>query len=531
MSKGDVIGVSPPAHSTTERWGQFWAQNKKTISSSCEPAELVRLSEANFRGKVNKELTAEEQNFLKEAGVEQLQKLLQDCLDSADGKRIEHEQNRSLIGRVGRRTVRFINNFSGFLQAYSGIVEVMNGADDQYGGLAYSTLSILLIVAVNKQRNEQQIDATLLTLQREFSRMKILEEVHHSTPTMQTYIAEAYRLGIEFAREATLYYSRKTYRRILDAVTKPPKLAIDKKTAAITEAMTQIEKERDTLDSKRLYKVQCDIDKLRGDVSGVDDKIEAVHIQHERRLLAILKAKLLPNDYDLGRVINEYRIMVNNAFRTLPRISPFNVDRLLQEDTFKHWETNGRSCMMLLSGKTAATRTDFSWLTPATMYLADQCREKSQLTAIHYCHDEAFMEEDVPAQNVLSSIIYQLLETRMTILRDQSRYQALSDRISDAAWRAPDLKAPFAVLHELLNDKRKVYILLDRVDRIKGRPERWLQPFVKLMKESNCRLKIFLVASSNGFEVPEGKVDSDLLETLRYELGEEQFMTLVLDQK
>ena len=141
------------------------------------------------------------------------------------------------------------------------------------------------------------------------------------------------------------------------------------------------------------------------------------------------------------------------------------------------------------------------------------------------------MEEDVPAQNVLSSMIYQLLETKMTILHDQSRYQAFNDRISAAAWGASDLKAPFAVLHELMNNERKVCILLDRVDRIKGQPDRWMQPFVKMMKESSCELKIFLVASSNGFEVPEGKIDSDLLESLRYELAEEELMTLVLDCK
>ena len=141
------------------------------------------------------------------------------------------------------------------------------------------------------------------------------------------------------------------------------------------------------------------------------------------------------------------------------------------------------------------------------------------------------MEEDVPAQTVLSSIIYQLLQARMTILRDQSRYQALSDRISDVTWRAPDLKAPFAVLHELLNDERDVFIILDRVDHIKGQSYHWMQPFVNLMKESNCKLKIFLVASTNGFEVQEGKIHSDLLATLRYELGEEGLMTLVLDQK
>lgn len=51
-----------------------------------------------------------------------------------------------MMKKVGKKTVVFANNFSSFLQAYSGIVEIMKGTDQQYGGLAYSTLSLLLIV-------------------------------------------------------------------------------------------------------------------------------------------------------------------------------------------------------------------------------------------------------------------------------------------------------------------------------------------------------------------------------------------------
>lgn len=115
---------------------------------------------------------------------------------------------------------------------------------------------------MNKQRKEELINATLLDLQREFSRIQILQEIH-SSEHMKSYIANAYRLGIEFAGEATRYYSRSTYQRVLQALTKPPSPGINDKISAITAAMTEIEKERATLDSQRLFEVQRGVDNIR----------------------------------------------------------------------------------------------------------------------------------------------------------------------------------------------------------------------------------------------------------------------------
>ena len=126
---------------------------------------------------------------------------------------------------------------------------------------------------MNKQQKEEHIDATLLTLQREFARIKTLQVVH-SSDTMKRYIAEAYWLGIGFAREATLYYARPTYRRVLEAITKPPQLDIDIKISAITVAMTEIDKERAILDSKRLYEVQQGVERVRDDVNNIKNVVE-----------------------------------------------------------------------------------------------------------------------------------------------------------------------------------------------------------------------------------------------------------------
>lgn len=67
-----------------------------------------------------------------------------------------------------------MTRFADFLEAYSGIVEIVKQADSQYGGLAYSTVSLLLLVsadlfflqryfrlsskvAVNKSKREEKL--------------------------------------------------------------------------------------------------------------------------------------------------------------------------------------------------------------------------------------------------------------------------------------------------------------------------------------------------------------------------------------
>ena len=108
---------------------------------------------------------------------------------------------------------------------------------------------------MNKEQKEEHVDSALLILQREFTRLGILRDVH-ATVEMKAYLAKAYRLGIDFAREVALYYSRPSYTGVFEAITKPPKLGIDKTVAEITSIMSEIQKERAVLDSKHLHQIQ-----------------------------------------------------------------------------------------------------------------------------------------------------------------------------------------------------------------------------------------------------------------------------------
>lgn len=73
---------------------------------------------------------------------------VQQGLDQATGSRNGLVFDRSKGGhKIGTGFQSFLTTFADFLESYSGIVELVRGVDDQYGGLAYGTLSLLLSVS------------------------------------------------------------------------------------------------------------------------------------------------------------------------------------------------------------------------------------------------------------------------------------------------------------------------------------------------------------------------------------------------
>ena len=251
----------------------------------------------------------------------------------------------------------------------------------------------------------------------------------------------------------------------------------------------------------------------------------------EKASLSILKDKLLPDGYDPSITLVKYSSDVMESFKNPGRLSLLNFDRLINERVFKEWEESSRSCILLLHGRTAITTRDYSWLSPATFRLVESYRAENRLVLFHCVHDKVHMEQDIPAHVVLSSLVYQLLSARLSILRDQPQFEDLSRKISDPKWRTPPPKAPFAVLRELLDKHAEAYIFLDRIDRIKGDPDRFMDPLVDLVKQSRCRIKVFLVASSNNFNPPEGKLTQDVLADIEDRAGSGNFLHLMLNQK
>ena len=145
------------------------------------------------------------------------------------------------------------------------------------------------------------------------------------------------------------------------------------------------------------------------------------------------------------------------------------------------------------------------------------------------------MEKDVPAHAVLSSLVAQLLDAKRSILRDQSRYEGLSRAFADPAWRANRPEIPFAVLRELIGSCHdlhpRVYLIVDRVDRIGGDGQFFMSSLVILIKGSKIRLKIFLISSSNGYDRFGGKLSESIQDVAEDDqLGSDRFSSLEWDQ-
>ncbi|KAL8791721.1 MAG: hypothetical protein Q9195_005658 [Heterodermia aff. obscurata] len=486
-----------------------------------------------FRHEMRKEIRFEGLDFSENANENSIQDLLGYCLGQVD----QHQRDRTFIRKAGKKTLVFANNFANFLQAYSGVVEIMKGADQQYGGIAYGTLSILLIVAVNKQRKEELIEATLLDMQREFSRLQILKEIHTSQ-NIKKYIADAYKLGIEFAMEATRYYSRPSYKRVVEAFTKPPSLRIDIKVSEITKAMIEIQKERATLDSQRIFEVQQkqletqqkQLETQQA-VDGIKEELRDTREQVERKRLGELKVKLLQGNPTPKEILEQYSSAVSGAFKNPGRLRNLNVNDIIQNETYTNWEKYKKSSIMLIHGTTELKRGDYSWLSPATFHFIRHFNDQHRLVLFHCCHDRNFMESDTPFHLVLSSLIFQILEAQPAVLRDGSQYHELLTKVSDPAWQANYPQSAFEVLRQLLSSLPEVYLFLDRIDRIKGSASRFLESLGDLVKNSKNVLKVLLVASSNRQGHPEGKMTQHVLESLEEELGSQRFLRLRLDQK
>ena len=262
--------------------------------------------------------------------------------------------------------------------------------------------------------------------------------------------------------------------------------------------------------------------------------VSASHSRTERKHLEYLKG-LLGEHHDPKEALAQYSSKISLAFQNLRRLKTFSFDRLVQEESYSAWDRSPNSCVMLLHGTTAVTKTTYSWLSPALFELVPPTDDHQRLVVFHMCQVESYMEEDVPAHTVLSGLVAQLLDAKASILRDQQRYEELSRALSDPAWCANRPGLPFAVLRKVLDTSPilypNVYLIVDRVDRIKGVGQFFMSPLVTLIKESKSRLKVFLISSSNGYDRFGGKLSQSIQDVGEDDqLGSDRFWSLEWNQ-
>ena len=106
------------------------------------------------------------------------------------------------------------SRFSDFLASYSGIVEILKGVDQQFGAIAYGTLSALLAIPVHKERYEREIEDALEELSRAFPRLEALSKLHERSDRLKGLIAKVYVEVVRFAEQCIHYFTKPSLGRM-----------------------------------------------------------------------------------------------------------------------------------------------------------------------------------------------------------------------------------------------------------------------------------------------------------------------------
>ncbi|KAI9666538.1 MAG: hypothetical protein M1821_004474 [Bathelium mastoideum] len=531
-----AIEKGNPSQKGETAWTEFW------IDPNRANVDNVVADHKDFLKKIPKI----DRDAIRNLNQNELERLMSQTLKEAVGGKTRHHNEKAFVRQTGRNAVKFARTFSDYLEAYSGIIEIMNGADQQYGGVAYATISLFLIIAVNKDRKEKRIDELLRALQREFIRVQTVKQVH-GTPTMQGLICDAFIESIMFLRWATRYYAQPSWVRVMEAITRPPKVELDQSTAKIACAVVEIEKERDTLDSKRLFEVQSElgdvrrtVDDMRLRVEGTQNKsglkhsdlanrsVTDIEARDEGALLNRLKELIEPPVEDRAGRLAEYQRALDGAFQNMRRFSPFEMQVLEDQKAYQIWSRNFPSSLLLLYGETRAHAGHCCWLSPALFSVVGQAQSQGKIVAWFCCQKDATLNDSVSITTIVRDLVDQLLEQSRSQLRKQAWYEEILPYAKTVSNGTPDLSVLFALLQKVSQAFSEVLLVIDRSDLVRGETWNWLQHFVSAIKNSSQTLRVLLIASSNGNTEPNGKLESQVFGDLEAELHH-RFLKLELN--
>ncbi|KAI9685231.1 MAG: hypothetical protein M1822_004604 [Bathelium mastoideum] len=516
----NAIEKAKPSQKGETAWTEFWTNpNRKKLGD----VDNVVAGHKDFLKKIPKL----DRDAIRSLNQNELERLMSQTLKEAVEGKTRHRNEKAFVRQTGRNAVKFARTFSDYLEAYSGIVEIMNGADQQYGGVAYATISLFLIIAVNKDKKEKRIEELLRALQREFIRVQTVKQVH-GTPTMQGLICDAFIESIIFLRWATRYYAQPSWVRVVEAITRPPKVELDQSTAKIACAVVEIEKERDTLDSKRLFEVQSELGDVRRTVDDMRLRVEDIEARDEGALLNRLKELIEPPVEDRAGRLAEYQRALDGAFQNMRRFSPFEMQVLEDQKAYQIWSRNFPSSLLLLYGETRAHAGHCCWLSPALFSVVGQAQSQGKIVAWFCCQKDATLNDSVSITTIVRDLVDQLLEQSRSQLRKQAWYEEILPYAKTVSNGTPDLSALFALLQKVSQAFSEVLLVIDRSDLVRGETWNWLQHFVSAIKNSSQTLRVLLIASSNGNTEPNGKLESQVFGDLEAELHH-RFLKLELN--
>lgn len=171
----------------------------------------------------------------------------------------------------------------------------------------------------------------------------------------------------------------------------------------------------------------------------------------------------------------------------------------------------------------------YSWLSPATVYIAENIQCEKNILAFYCCHPELRTQRH-PIADVMSNIIFQIVRQKSEILRDRfqhfqsmvQKWKMLSSNATEGIvgedFEKAIIQSTVQLLREALTavnkqDTRKLYIILDRVDQCDCKTTYLMNELAKLVRDDSCKVKIAVVNdTAYGMDWVTEKLDKGTLE-------------------
>ena len=207
----------------------------------------------------------------------------------------------------------------------------------------------------------------------------------------------------------------------------------------------------------------------------------------------------LLNASGLGKETQEaqlasYRQLLANTFEDDE--SQATLSGLERKEEYLCWQHNEHSCIMRLSGYKSTEPTGMCWLSNILPSLVEELRSKGHQVGFHLTQRQHWMDERVPIQDIVSSIMLQLLQLRSQDLQQRKWFDDMYRMLRANDW-SKDLKSICNALVTILEGLGTTYIILDRVDRAQcsGKAPRFVERLLEVLSTSNCHARILLITN------------------------------------
>ena len=445
------------------------------------------------------------QNGVSEASVKQLI----DTVNERLKEKRAHEKSgcglwTSKVRAFGARTDEFLRTFSG-------LVAIVKGIDENFGPIAFGTLSLFLTVATLKTQYMRTVVDTLETTIDWLPRLEVINALGQQTdqPQIARQVFDIYQETLLVLTSVADHLHRNWLSRTWSIIRKPPEHHLklqEERIKGKTKLLLEEVLIQNWVQTTHTTKARLDEQKLehKNQQAAVLTKLSC----HTPEMRIVAADEAFPQG-----MIRQCRAMYGDgtfatyrrAAQPVVRLQEMKLDRIRQQREYAEWAASSDSALLILAGQNYDDSLSQCWVSPAAAELytspPDHNHAEHGSTIAAFCSINALprrrgRSHEDELRFLLLSLVYQLLKADRRLCLEN--HQRIDDWASETLGEIDDeqhIDACFRLLADIVAStaaqNRTLHVALDGL-------ERWSPPdvtktliagWLELFRDQRQRLK------------------------------------------